>query len=278
MLTPSCPGFVNSWSLCWQYMGRYVTLHHLEKSGNIIQCPALKEFSLSLSHLNHLCDFSPLTSCLQGVCMGLQQLRSGGFGLHSEPAHTPQSVQLPAEQSGCRYRLRSDLVSGSGGQRRGELLTTCHSSPASTNTHVLLMTLQVYGWGYNGNGQLGLGNNGNQLTPCRLLALQGLCVQQVWDYTLSKMYSGMNLSTLRVCISPNDIVILSFKYAINHNQSVHGYSLIQPYRICIFLAILVPLQFGIAIHLSCIPLSSKTRVDSFANTAKQASATTQGIT
>lgn len=134
---------------------------------------------LSLSHLNHLCDFSPLTSCLQGVCMGLQQLRSGGFGLHSEPAHTPQSVQLPAEQSGCRYRLRSDLVSGSSGQRRGELLTTCHSSPASTNTHVLLMTLQVYGWGYNGNGQLGLGNNGNQLTPCRLLALQGLCVQQV---------------------------------------------------------------------------------------------------
>lgn len=40
---------------------------------------------------------------------------------------------------------------------------------------------QVYGWGYNGNGQLGLGNNGNQLTPCRLVALQGLCVQQVWD-------------------------------------------------------------------------------------------------
>ncbi|TWW81064.1 BTB domain-containing protein 1 Regulator of chromosome condensation and [Takifugu flavidus] len=38
---------------------------------------------------------------------------------------------------------------------------------------------EVYGWGYNGNGQLGLGNNGNQLTPCRLVALQGLCVQQV---------------------------------------------------------------------------------------------------
>uniref|UniRef100_A0A665UZ49 BTB domain-containing protein n=1 Tax=Echeneis naucrates TaxID=173247 RepID=A0A665UZ49_ECHNA len=38
---------------------------------------------------------------------------------------------------------------------------------------------KVYGWGYNGNGQLGLGNNGNQLTPCRLAALQGLCVQQI---------------------------------------------------------------------------------------------------
>ncbi|XP_028577631.1 RCC1 and BTB domain-containing protein 1 isoform X3 [Podarcis muralis] len=38
---------------------------------------------------------------------------------------------------------------------------------------------EVYGWGYNGNGQLGLGNNGNQLTPCRVAALQGLCVMQV---------------------------------------------------------------------------------------------------
>ncbi|KAL6101054.1 rcbtb1 [Pungitius sinensis] len=38
---------------------------------------------------------------------------------------------------------------------------------------------EVYGWGYNGNGQLGLGNNGNQLTPCRLAALQGSCVQQI---------------------------------------------------------------------------------------------------
>ncbi|XP_030635910.1 RCC1 and BTB domain-containing protein 1 isoform X1 [Chanos chanos] len=38
---------------------------------------------------------------------------------------------------------------------------------------------EVYGWGYNGNGQLGLGNNGNQLTPCRLAGLQGLCVLQI---------------------------------------------------------------------------------------------------
>ncbi|KAF7666962.1 hypothetical protein LDENG_00085520 [Lucifuga dentata] len=38
---------------------------------------------------------------------------------------------------------------------------------------------EVYGWGYNGNGQLGLGNNGNQLTPCHLVALQGSCVQQI---------------------------------------------------------------------------------------------------
>ncbi|XP_048835229.1 RCC1 and BTB domain-containing protein 1-like isoform X2 [Brienomyrus brachyistius] len=38
---------------------------------------------------------------------------------------------------------------------------------------------EVCGWGYNGNGQLGLGNNANQLSPCRLAALQNFCVLQV---------------------------------------------------------------------------------------------------
>lgn len=37
----------------------------------------------------------------------------------------------------------------------------------------------MFGWGYNGGGQLGIGHNGIQLTPCRLATLQGLCVQQV---------------------------------------------------------------------------------------------------
>ncbi|XP_055018993.1 LOW QUALITY PROTEIN: RCC1 and BTB domain-containing protein 1-like [Boleophthalmus pectinirostris] len=38
---------------------------------------------------------------------------------------------------------------------------------------------EVYGWGYNGNGQLGIGNNGNQLAPSRVSALQGICIQQL---------------------------------------------------------------------------------------------------
>ncbi|XP_077014348.1 RCC1 and BTB domain-containing protein 2 isoform X2 [Tamandua tetradactyla] len=40
-------------------------------------------------------------------------------------------------------------------------------------------TGKVYVWGYNGNGQLGLGNSGNQPTPCRIAALQGIRVQRV---------------------------------------------------------------------------------------------------
>ncbi|XP_054864225.1 RCC1 and BTB domain-containing protein 1 isoform X5 [Amphiprion ocellaris] len=48
-----------------------------------------------------------------------------------------------------------------------------------TSSMALANNGEVYGWGYNGNGQLGIGNNGNQLTPCRLTALQGLCVHQI---------------------------------------------------------------------------------------------------
>ncbi|XP_071400405.1 RCC1 and BTB domain-containing protein 1-like isoform X2 [Centroberyx affinis] len=48
-----------------------------------------------------------------------------------------------------------------------------------TSSMAVIDNGEVYGWGYNGNGQLGVGNNGNQLTPCRLAALQGLCIQQI---------------------------------------------------------------------------------------------------
>ncbi|XP_033957192.1 RCC1 and BTB domain-containing protein 1 isoform X1 [Pseudochaenichthys georgianus] len=52
-------------------------------------------------------------------------------------------------------------------------------SCGQTSSMALIDNGEVYGWGYNGNGQLGIGNNGNQLTPCRLSALQGLCMQQI---------------------------------------------------------------------------------------------------
>ncbi|XP_030008655.1 RCC1 and BTB domain-containing protein 2 isoform X2 [Sphaeramia orbicularis] len=42
---------------------------------------------------------------------------------------------------------------------------------------------EIYGWGYNCNGQLGLGNNGNQQTPCRIAALQGVNIVQVGTTT-----------------------------------------------------------------------------------------------
>lgn len=123
--------------------------------------------------------------CPPGVRVGLQQLRPGGFRLHGEPAHASQGFQLPAEQAGHQHRLRPDLVSGLGGQWRGDRLgffVFFEAEPVLGATQLWRMPficLQVYGWGYNGNGQLGLGNNGNQMSPCRLVGLQGVCVQQV---------------------------------------------------------------------------------------------------
>jgi RCC1 and BTB domain-containing protein len=43
-----------------------------------------------------------------------------------------------------------------------------------TSSMAVLENGEVYGWGYNGNGQLGLGNNINQLNPQRVTALQVL--------------------------------------------------------------------------------------------------------
>jgi alpha-tubulin suppressor-like RCC1 family protein len=48
-----------------------------------------------------------------------------------------------------------------------------------SNRQLEKLNFQVYGWGYNGNGQLGLGNNVNQPNPCRVQQLQGVIISQV---------------------------------------------------------------------------------------------------
>uniref|UniRef100_A0A1D5RIY0 RCC1 and BTB domain containing protein 2 n=1 Tax=Macaca mulatta TaxID=9544 RepID=A0A1D5RIY0_MACMU len=64
---------------------------------------------------------------------------------------------------------------------------------------------QVYVWGYNGNGQLGLGSSGNQPTPCRVAALQGIRVQR--DYrdcslSLHTHICGQDAGWARVHVGP----------------------------------------------------------------------------
>uniref|UniRef100_A0A0G2JU79 RCC1 and BTB domain containing protein 1 n=1 Tax=Rattus norvegicus TaxID=10116 RepID=A0A0G2JU79_RAT len=63
-----------------------------------------------------------------------------------------------------------------------------------TSSMAVLDSGEVYGWGYNGNGQLGLGNNGNQLTPVRVAALHGVCVNQIvcgYAHTLALTDEGL---------------------------------------------------------------------------------------
>ncbi|KAI3366292.1 hypothetical protein L3Q82_009762 [Scortum barcoo] len=67
-------------------------------------------------------------------------------------------------------------------------------SCGQSSSMALVENGEVFGWGYNGNGQLGIGNNGNQLTPCRLAALQGLCIQQIvsgYSHCLAQTDKGL---------------------------------------------------------------------------------------
>ncbi|WAR10568.1 RCBT1-like protein [Mya arenaria] len=48
-----------------------------------------------------------------------------------------------------------------------------------TSSMALMEKGEVYGWGYNANGQLGLGNNVNQPNPCRVQMLQNTIVSQI---------------------------------------------------------------------------------------------------
>ena len=55
---------------------------------------------------------------------------------------------------------------------------------------VALENGEVYAWGYNGNGQLGLGNNINQLNACKITNLQGIVITKVQTYVsmFNKLY------------------------------------------------------------------------------------------
>ena len=58
----------------------------------------------------------------------------------------------------------------------------------------LLFFCQVYGWGYNGNGQLGIGNNVNQPNPSRVGSLTNVIITQVvcgYAHTLALSDEGM---------------------------------------------------------------------------------------
>ena len=48
-----------------------------------------------------------------------------------------------------------------------------------TSSMLILDSGEVFGWGYNGNGQLGLGSNSNQLSPCRIALLNGLVIVKI---------------------------------------------------------------------------------------------------
>lgn len=51
-----------------------------------------------------------------------------------------------------------------------------HISCGQTSSMVVTDNGEVYGWGYNGVGQLGIGNYVNQMTPSRVGSLIGIVI------------------------------------------------------------------------------------------------------
>ncbi|CAL1532706.1 unnamed protein product [Lymnaea stagnalis] len=63
-----------------------------------------------------------------------------------------------------------------------------------TSSMALLDNGEVYGWGYNGNGQLGIGNNVNQPSPCRVHSLTSVIISQIvcgYAHTLALSDEGV---------------------------------------------------------------------------------------
>ncbi|XP_076041418.1 RCC1 and BTB domain-containing protein 1-like isoform X2 [Oratosquilla oratoria] len=62
-----------------------------------------------------------------------------------------------------------------------------------TSSMAVMDNGEVYGWGYNSNGQLGLGNSVNQHNPCRVAALEGLVITKIvcgYSHTLALSDEG----------------------------------------------------------------------------------------
>ena len=65
---------------------------------------------------------------------------------------------------------------------------------------VALENGDVYAWGYNGNGQLGLGNNINQLNACKIPTLQGIVIIKVRYSVFERIFHFYN-PHLNYCIT-----------------------------------------------------------------------------
>lgn len=69
---------------------------------------------------------------------------------------------------------------------------------------------EVYGWGYNGIGQLGVGNYVNQMVPCRVGSLIGVVIGNFYPNRPMKRKerrSGMVLLSVRYCFSQGSLWI-----------------------------------------------------------------------
>lgn len=73
-----------------------------------------------------------------------------------------------------------------------------------TSSMVVTDNGEVYGWGYNGVGQLGIGNYVNQVNPCRIGSLLGIVIG---NFTFRQFASDLvtsNCSLSNRKVKPDD--------------------------------------------------------------------------
>ncbi|XP_041357060.1 RCC1 and BTB domain-containing protein 1-like [Gigantopelta aegis] len=119
-----------------------------------------------------------VTTNLQGKRVA--QVACGG---HHSMALTADGEIYAWGQNNCG-QVGTGTTSNQPTPRRITAVIGCRPAVAlacgQTTSMALMDNGELFGWGYNGNGQLGVGNNVNQPNPCRVLgALTGLIISKV---------------------------------------------------------------------------------------------------
>ncbi|XP_011699349.1 PREDICTED: RCC1 and BTB domain-containing protein 1-like isoform X2 [Wasmannia auropunctata] len=114
--------------------------------------------------------------------LGMKRIVDIACGSHHSVALTEDGEVYAWGQNNCG-QVGSSISTNQGAPRQvnsnlaGKKVV--YISCGQTSTMAVVENGEVYGWGYNGVGQLGIGNYVNQMTPCRVGSLIGTVIVKV---------------------------------------------------------------------------------------------------
>lgn len=103
-------------------------------------------------------------------------------------------------------------------------------SCGQTSTMAVVENGEVYGWGYNGVGQLGIGNYVNQMTPCRVGSLIGIVIGNPYlDRSIKDEENKVGLLSNRYCFSQGGLWIRAHVGAYRRREDLRlGWKQLRP--------------------------------------------------